>query len=350
MEFLGDDDLLRHLAIPHRHARGTTLEFFPARPHPAQDVAQKESTAGHFDLLPLEIIYSILEMIDVLSVFSFGCASAQTNSLARSLLAYRDVVRYAPGALKALCKTGMLSTHPLHNVHHVLTHSECLCGDFGPFLYLPTCRRVCLNCLPDDQALLVMSPPAAQAHFALTKAELEGISRIRAVPGTYGPPDRFSQYFKHTTFTEVVSFAHAEAIAIRKYGDYEAIACAVREADAERNATYLAAYNKHKSREPITGKDRESPDPPATSGSIAWFSIRSWPYMVSTPMPYLANTRDLQDGVWCVGCQPHQNDNEHGNRIVAKKLERRAFDRAGFLEHARQCSGAKSWVEKNLSR
>merc|ERR1712000_619002 len=105
--------------------------------------------------------------------------------------------------------------------HLALLQSRCVsCHYFGGFLFLPTCERVCFECLYENQAFRMTTPTLAKQCFALTDNDLEQIPLMHSIPGTFGL--RFQ--FAHKQVEHLVSVKQAKQLALQVHGSPEQLA------------------------------------------------------------------------------------------------------------------------------
>ena len=189
---------------------------------------------GSLDGLPLELLHNIFERVDFLTLHNVACTSMRGRFLVESLPAYRDLTAHAVGTIAALRHTDTIALHSTLKVYEALINTRCFaCDDYAPFLYMLTCERVCLNCLENERSIRVMPVSKAQLCFCLTARDMRTIPKLWSVPGTYGSPDN-----KHEKRLLLVSAKQARAAAVLKYGDENAMECAIRGADSAREERY----------------------------------------------------------------------------------------------------------------
>lgn len=70
---------------------------------------------GQLDSLPLEIFQNILEQLDLHTLILVQCLSHRSKLLVSSLPQYRNILAYAPNALRAILSTGLASQFQYRN-------------------------------------------------------------------------------------------------------------------------------------------------------------------------------------------------------------------------------------------
>ena len=316
-------------------------------------VPPRPSSAGAFDLLPFELIHRIFQYLDLPTLQNFGYTSIRGRLLLEALSNYRELVTYAPRSLACLKRTDQITLHSIAQVRDALTRPRCFtCSDFAPLLYMPTCDRCCLNCLFYKRSLRMLPLSNASLCFGLTLNESRNLLRLLSVPGTYGSPSH--NYPKRLL---LVSAKHAHEAGVHKYSGINSMEDAVRQADARRAARHYQRCTTSSS----SNQDlRHPPRKPTYASQILSDPNDPYRFMGSTPMPWLSSSKEVQHGIWCLGCyyswlgftshEVHLGDKgsyEPGDDLCQNILrrERRAFDRVEFLEHVRHCSGAIRWAK-----
>ncbi|KAG4258104.1 hypothetical protein FPRO03_03059 [Fusarium proliferatum] len=150
-------------------------------------LAERVSSLGILDRLPPEILYMLLGMLDIQTIASFVRVSFRGHSYLQSLLAYRDLVAFAPQTLMALGKTGLLNLHSVTKLRAALRQERCAsCVEYGAFFFLPTCERCCWECLCHNPSLRVLPPKEAKRYFGLSERHIQRLPTISVIPGNYG--------------------------------------------------------------------------------------------------------------------------------------------------------------------
>ena len=144
------------------------------------------SSIGRLDLLPGELLLEVLNSLDFQSLSRISRVSLKGKVVIEALRSYRDVMKYSPTILAALGRTGLLQFHSATLLRQVLLAEQCVsCFEFGAFLFLPTCERVCFECLHQNYALRMTTVTFAIRWFALTNKQIRRIPIMRSIPGSY---------------------------------------------------------------------------------------------------------------------------------------------------------------------
>src|SRR5947207_2495814 len=237
-----------------------------------------QSSAGSLDSLPLELLHQVFNYLDFRTLFNVVCTSTRGRLLVESLPAYKDVLTHSCPALTALARTELITYHPASRVHAALKSEKCMnCTDYGPFLYLPTCERCCLNCLRHERSLRMMTPSIATKCFAITSRDLHQVSAMISIPGTYILRNKVT----HRKRIRLVSARQARELGRSVHGSQESLERCVKSKDDAK----LLAYNR---RMAAWRSNSESCSQPRKPPLAQWhLDNPNDPYcgMASTPMP-----------------------------------------------------------------
>ena len=87
---------------------------------------------GQLDLLPLEVIQSILQVLDLQTLTLMQSINHRSKLLVDSVPQHREIVTHAPNALRAILSTGLAPQFTINDLSTALRAQECFeCGDFG---------------------------------------------------------------------------------------------------------------------------------------------------------------------------------------------------------------------------
>lgn len=101
---------------------------------------------SRLDRLPTELLDVILHSLDIQTLTSLRSLDRRAKLVIDNVPAYRDLVKQAPDALRAMLSTQTASYHTLHELTLALRTPECsLCPQYAFYLFLPDCRRCCLS-------------------------------------------------------------------------------------------------------------------------------------------------------------------------------------------------------------
>jgi hypothetical protein len=322
-------------------------------PEPAKPSAIKRgprsSSIGLLDILPVELLQHTLHMLDFQSLSYLSRVSLQGNEVVRSLLAYRNLMEHAPHTLAALGQTRLISLHSANALYGTLLSEQCIsCGEYGPFLFLPTCERCCYECLCGNQSLWVIPTALARKCFDLTLSQLKRLPIMRSIPGVYFVGHRISRQRQFN----LTSVKAAKELGIMIHGSTENMA----ETLTAKRSGGIAEKEYHTFRwlqdAPLQALCQDLSRLP-TEGNVPNDDCCG---MASIPFPSLLQNNTLENGLWCRGCD--RTFERYRFRQLAPNMvsdlvppgcnafriflgmHRRARSNAGFLEHITHCHGA----------
>ncbi|KAM0207552.1 hypothetical protein ACHAQI_007555 [Fusarium lateritium] len=310
------------------------------------------SSLGQLDLLPAELLLSVIELLDFQSLSRLSRVSLLGKDVIEDLPVYREMIQHSPETLVALGQTRLLSYHPATLLHSTLRKSRCVsCFAFGAFLFLPTCERVCFECLYENQALRMTSPAMAKQCFGLADHDLERIPVMHSVPGTFGL--RFQ--FTHKQVERLVSVKQAKQLALEIHGSAKKL--------SQLRPTYCPGRTSMKDAAIFRHFHEASLEPPGCDLSRlprkAEVVEDDFGGMASIRFPYLSVT-GAENGVLCQGCLVTYSHYMQGMLPQSTLMElvpadvgpyrpflallTRLWSMEGFLEHAQRCYGVRRIV------
>jgi hypothetical protein len=167
------DDANLEVRCPLDHQRGYSTE-------PLQAASRLES-------LPLEILNSILLMLDVPSLITLRRVSRRGMSLVNSVLEYQRIREHCPNILRAILSVNA-RFYSLGTLYEVLSTQKCeTCDGFGTLLYLITCKRLCYYCMNSDILNLPVLGRWVTDITKITNDELQSVPHIISFSGHYTP-------------------------------------------------------------------------------------------------------------------------------------------------------------------
>ena len=246
-----------------------------------------------------------------------------------SIPQYRMIVAHAPIALRAVLSIGTARLVSCQVIYDKLCTAECgTCGDFGGYLYLVICERVCFSCFTDHPRFLPVSQENALLMFGLRRAHLEGVPTVKTVAGIYSK-DRHRLKRRITLYDpfalrKVGISVHGSSIELDEY---------VSEVNEELRGQYWFEYDEYEAgrrtkkpryarrwdreREIELGLLKESTDP------------KRFVAVVRAPFVNLAKTDPKEWGFHCIACQGHWGPSPINYR--------RKFTEESFRGHVEEC-------------
>lgn len=134
-------------------------------------------TAGFFDLLPIEILDMILLDLDYPSLATLCVVNSKVESFIKKRPFYKYVVEYCHTALQEMKRRGLIRVHKAMHVYRALINPQCSgpgCQRLGNLLFLPNCRRSCIQCLGYTPLLSAMSLEGAEEKYDLDAKDITG--------------------------------------------------------------------------------------------------------------------------------------------------------------------------------
>ncbi|KAG8527286.1 uncharacterized protein KY384_008030 [Bacidia gigantensis] len=304
---------------------------------PSQHVhASPNAALDSLATLPLEILHDILSILDFQTLTTLRSLSNASCNIVDSVPAYQTLTTYALPTLQSLARTRLLPYFSANHLHTALLNDRCTnCGDFGCFLFLPTCSRACYICLDHSARFRVVEKATAARLFSLSKANFSALPTLLSLPGAYGISPGYSrkqriklvsafQAFKASDIARAIlendGVNHLDTDQILLSATAQALRTNNRE-DTEN----AASHNLHINIESLLSRSD-------------WFGF------TSTTFPTLnVTTSQCQDGLYCVGCraQPKGLIKIRGKRKASRKLSKRwtqrAYSAEEFSQHMQKC-------------
>ncbi|KAF7560268.1 hypothetical protein G7046_g3879 [Stylonectria norvegica] len=310
-----------------------------------------KSSLGLLDTMSAELILLVFDLLDFQSLSRVSRTCLRGKIIVESLSPYRQVMQHAPKVLTALAKTNLIIHYRASLVLHALRTSRCMsCWDFGAFLYLPTCERVCLECLYQNRGLWMMTTATAKKCFGLTQRQLRTIPIMRSIPGTYsvrGPEKT------HRKRYQLVSVRHAKQLGLLVHGSSEKLAefmPSIPAAGAVPSKEFHEFKRYHEAPLEPPGSDMSKLPERANIGNDRFAG------MASLRVPYISGS-GADWGYICRGCQiayRHSRDGSLPSAVVSElcppdtnpdrplfALTTRFYSRDGLLDHAKDCYGMR---------
>ncbi|KAH7176330.1 hypothetical protein EDB81DRAFT_836399 [Dactylonectria macrodidyma] len=253
-----------------------------------------------------------------------------------ALPAYKELLEHAPFVLVALGKPQLLRYHSATLLRQTLRAKRCVsCLDFGAFLFLPTCERVCFECLHQNYALRVTTLNMARKCFHLTNNHLKKLPILHSIPSTYG-------VMLHVSRRKVYRLVH---------GSTENVANLMPISPPQGMSLREFWIFKWFHKAPLEPPGCDLSRMPERSNLVE----DDFGGMASIRMPYLSGT-SADSGRLCKGCRRVKALHSQGLLPAAvleglaprgirpsrplRALTTRLHCREGFVEHIKTCYGA----------
>ena len=106
------------------------------------------SDLSRLDILPLEILYSILALLPYRDVDSFRNVNSRARDYVIAMPMFEHIVTFAAEFVASLKEKAIIGYLSLGEIHRILTNPSCaVCGHFGSLFSLPNMLRCCKSCL-----------------------------------------------------------------------------------------------------------------------------------------------------------------------------------------------------------
>ena len=279
---------------------------------------------GVLDKLPLELLQFLLSQLDLRTFETFRRVNQRALEVTESIPQYKAIATHARTALRGILsiETGPWITCEI--LYEKLCTAQCEeCGDFGGYLYLLTCKRVCFLCFTETWKYLPLPYSEAFRKWGATTRILSTVPRLRSVPGVYSPNG-----MKRRDRLCLVDPLSAYDACIAHYGSSRNMEFHVSEVMAHKLEQFRARMSQasmYGSPSPV-----RRPRRPRTQDFSDGLCGNPTRFFAIVRTPWLdRHTQDLEWGFHCIGCQ-----NDHDTRPLHY---RRKFTKASFVDHLRQC-------------
>ncbi|PYH52113.1 F-box protein, partial [Aspergillus niger CBS 101883] len=143
---------------------------------------------GTLETLPLEVVHLTLIQLDMQSLIDFRRVNRRARQVADSVPQFRHILAQVPASIRASLGLETARYFSCQELYQTLGTAECeSCGDFGGYLYLLTCRRVCFLCFTEKPDYLPLSRKDVIRKFGLGSAHIALLPRMRSLPRCYSP-------------------------------------------------------------------------------------------------------------------------------------------------------------------
>lgn len=268
-----------------------------------RDFRKAEDGLGVLEEIPLEIVNMVLVNLDLRTLANFRQVSQRALQAVNSLPHYRAIMIHAPNTLRGILSIETGSWISCYALYKTLCTAECkTCGDFGGYIYIITCVRVCFLCLSTSKAYLPLTYPLARRLFGIDGQHLESLPHMTNLPGIYSPNGKIVRYKRR--FVDSTSVL-------------DACARLCRSDDAPAH-DHSGRVTLHSSAAPFDGQ---------SGNPIRFMAVVHAPHMLCD-----SDASELEWGSYCVACK----------RCYAGRPchFRRKFTKATIAAHLRECHPA----------
>lgn len=274
---------------------------------------------GALDKLPLEIIHLALVQLDIQSLTDFRRVNTRASLIADSIPQYKRILAHVPAAIRGSLNINTARFFSCLDLYEKLSTAECdSCGDFGGYLYLITCRRVCFLCFTEKTDYLPVSRNDAIRKFGLRSEHLSSLPWMKSLPGRYSP-----RGIKCRQRETLFDYSAARQTGIAVHGTIRAM----EEYTSEMASKRLDVYNTKLS---LRGTNGTNMRPPRSGDSFDGRCSNPKRFMGIIRAPFFSIQTAFADwGFHCVACKAHH---------YCRPLHwRRKYTMDSFQGHIRQC-------------
>jgi hypothetical protein len=292
----------RKFTYVNKDVGGTLDDNLPT--HPNKHISSLSKVGlGALDAFPTEVLHCILAQLDLRSLTNFHYVNHRARHVLASLPHYEDIDTHARNVLRGILSISLGPWITLETLHQALCTEKCAsCGDFGGYLYLLTCTRVCYLCFISKKSYLPQRRHQAKQRFALTSPLLKTLPQMLSRPGTYTPDGRDC-----LARLDLVDKESARQAGVALHGSVVAMKERVRQDTEQKWQRYrcrLASFTKSSIKSSVRR-------PPRT--------VELWDGQHENPLRFMAvvrapwldrSSQSVEWGAHCKGCRDLDEDSE----------------------------------------
>ena len=272
---------------------------------------------GSLEIVPLEVLQMIILRLDIQSITHFRRVNRRAGLVVDQVPQYKQIIVHAPASIRGCLSIRTGFSFSCQDLYDKLRTTNCdSCGDFGGYLYLVTCRRVCFLCFTEKTEYLPLLRSDVIRKFGLRPKYLAKLPSFKSVPGRYS--SRGIQCRRRIT---LIDHSAAREAGIVVHGDSNSMKQYVSESLTKN-------LEIHKSRNSTSTGAK--PRLPRSADSFDGFSSNPLRFMGIIRAPVLdARMAEPQWGFHCIACKPH-----HYGRPLHW---RRKYTKESYRDHIREC-------------
>ncbi|KAF2207767.1 hypothetical protein CERZMDRAFT_50397 [Cercospora zeae-maydis SCOH1-5] len=146
---------------------------------------------GTLDGLPLEVLDDVLVQLDLRSLMDFRAVNQRAMRAVDAIPQFRTIVKHSASSLRGILSIEAASDSTCQDLYQAISSPRCeLCNDFGGYIYLLNCSRVCFLCFSENDRYLPLSPFEVTYNYGLDRNHIVGLRRMRSIPGRYSPNEK----------------------------------------------------------------------------------------------------------------------------------------------------------------
>ncbi|KAM3423853.1 hypothetical protein BST61_g1250 [Cercospora zeina] len=146
---------------------------------------------GALNGLPLEILDDVLIQLDLRALMDFRAVNQRAMQVVDSIPQFRTIVKHSTSSLRGILSIEAGSDSTCRDLYQALSSARCeLCNDFGGYIYLLDCSRVCFLCFSENDRYLPLSSVEVAHNYGLDRSHVARLRRMKSVPGCYSPNEK----------------------------------------------------------------------------------------------------------------------------------------------------------------
>ncbi|PGG98979.1 hypothetical protein AJ80_09434 [Polytolypa hystricis UAMH7299] len=298
-----------------------------------QQPRSPSSRLGALERLPLEIMSMILIQLEIRSLTDFRRVSQRAKQAVDSIPQYKKIILHAPASIRGTLSIGTGNLFSCQKLYETLCTGECeSCGDFGGYLYLITCRRVCFLCFTEKPEYLPLLQTDATQKFRLRHGDTANLPSMRSVPSRYSP-----RKIKCRTRLTLIDHDATRQFGITMHGTIGAMEQYASEITSEEMEQYHTRKSRHM-------KDCAILRQPRSEDAFDGHSSNPRRFMAIVRAPLLdARTGSPEWGFHCAACGPHHYDRPfHWHRMFTMKSFEDHIREIQYIENE---TTAYQWID-----
>ena len=293
---------------------------------------EPEYGLGVLDRLPLELLSDILVEIDIRSLMDFRRVNQRAMEVVDSIPKFQTIMRHSPNSLRGILSIESGFRISCLALFYTLCNPTCeSCGDFGGYMYVLTCSRVCFLCLSEDSKYLPLLAPEVVRACGLNREFVTVLTGMRSVPGCYSPNEKICR--NRLVLIDPDLAYHAGAAL---HGSTSAMKRHVLETNSQKWENYRKRIARKES-----GKLGRNPRRPPDALAIDGRSSNPRRFMAIVHAPWVDLATNLANwGFHCVGCEKEYRRPLHWRRKYTVDTFNDHLNQCGSISNGKHCPPA----------
>lgn len=281
---------------------------------------------SQLDSLSLEILWDIVPRLDLQTLSHFRLVNRRAYHLLGSHPQYKAIITHARNALYGILSIQAGRWITCKTLYDTLCTSEREhCGDFGGYIYLLGCRRVCFLYLSRERQYLPLLPTHACRKFGLDRRLINDRPHMNVIPNIYSPNEM--KVSRPSTLVDYESALHA---GIELHGSLGAMNNYTSDMEAIELRKYQARASG--SRRLVRQSWVADPYDGQSGNPLRFVSIARVPWLDKT-------SQKVDWGFHCLGCEEESQVPLHF---------RRKFTETTFKNHLSECGDIKDEKDRRV--